>query len=69
MKLDKDIYTITEAAKIVGLTSDAIRYAIKTGTLKASTFGRSYIIKAQDLNKYINVRENATNEKKQASKD
>lgn len=61
MKLEKDIYTVKEVAKMLSLESPAIRAAIKAGRLKAESFGKSYIIHRDDLAEYLAYRERREN--------
>ena len=50
------IYSTREAAKELDITVIAIRHAINRGKLKASKFGKAYMITKKDLDKYAEYR-------------
>lgn len=50
------IYDTREAAKTVNTTIVAIRHAIARGKLKASKFGKAYMITEDDLQEYAEYR-------------
>lgn len=50
------IYSTRDAAKELKTTVIAIRHAINRGKLKASKFGKSYMITREDLDKYAEYR-------------
>ncbi|GHV86256.1 hypothetical protein AGMMS50230_18640 [Spirochaetia bacterium] len=45
----KDYLTVTEAARSLKLTRQAVLYAIKAGKLPAERAGRQWLVKAVDL--------------------
>ena len=57
MNLDKDLYTVKDVSKIVGIGLASVRDAIKTGRLKAVKFGATWAIRREDLEAYLNFRE------------
>lgn len=58
------IYSTREAAKELNTTVISIRHAINRGKLKASKFGKAYMITKKDLDKYAEYRrEMGLNEK------
>lgn len=59
--LDKVYYTTREAAKLAGLTTKAIREAIKRKSLKAEKFGNIYKISRRNLRTYLEKREGLHN--------
>lgn len=61
MNLDKQIYTTREVARLLDLSPDAIREAIRAGKLKAEKFSRDYIITRKDLADYLEYRERRGN--------
>lgn len=50
------IYSTRDAAKELKTTVIAIRHAINRGKLKASKFGKAYMITKKDLDKYAEYR-------------
>ena len=46
-------YTIAEAAELLGRQQNTIRRYIRTGVLKATKLGNSYIIPAEELRKIL----------------
>lgn len=46
---EKPYYSITEVAKILGISSVAVRKKVATGKLKAQKVGRNYIVLKADL--------------------
>ena len=50
------IYDTREAAKTLNTTVISIRHAISRGKLKASKFGKAYMITKKDLDKYAEYR-------------
>lgn len=48
--------TLTEAAAIIGTTPDNLRGAIKRGSLKATKFGRDWLVERSEVERY--AREN-----------
>ena len=57
MNLDKEIYTTREVARLLDLSPDAIREAIRAGKLKAEKFSRDYVITRKGLADYLEYRE------------
>lgn len=57
MNLNKEIYTTREVARLLDLSPDAIREAIRAGKLKAEKFSRDYVITRKDLADYLEYRE------------
>lgn len=53
LDLDKEIYTTKEAAKILKIGAPAVRDAIKSGKLPAFKISTSWIIRREDLQRYI----------------
>ena len=47
-----DVLTAEQAAEIKGVTRRAIYDAIHTGKIKADRFGRTWLIKREELDKY-----------------
>ncbi len=52
----KDIYDTREAARELGMSTFAIRYAINSKRLKATKFGKSFVIQKKDLEEYAKYR-------------
>ena len=50
------IYDTRQAAKALNTTIVAIRHAINRGKLKASKFGKAYMITEDDLQEYAEFR-------------
>ena len=50
------IYDTREAAKAINTTVISIRHAISRGKLKASKFGKAYMITEDDLQEYAEYR-------------
>lgn len=50
------IYSTREAAKELNTTVISIRHAINRGKLKATKFGKAYMITKKDLDKYAEYR-------------
>jgi excisionase family DNA binding protein len=50
---DIKTYTVKEAEEILKVKGRAIRDYIKNGKLKASKIGRGWVIKKEDLEKFI----------------
>lgn len=51
------IYDTRQAAQELNMSVDTIRHAINSGRLKASKFGKAYMIKEKDLRDYAKYRE------------
>lgn len=51
--LEIKTYTVKEAEDILHVKSKAIRGYIKSGKLKASKVGRGFIIKSENIEKFI----------------
>jgi len=47
------LYTVSEAAELVGLDSPQILYRIKTGKIKAEKVGWMWVIDKEELDRYI----------------
>ena len=56
-KLFKDFFTVTEAVKVTGLRESKIKYLIKNGRLKAVKVGWQWLIKKEDLEKFMQTLE------------
>jgi excisionase family DNA binding protein len=52
-KLDKPLYTITEAAKLLTVSGDTIRRMIKAGELDAIKVRGTWRIRRESLEKYL----------------
>jgi len=50
---DNDILTTEQSAEIVGCHRNTINRAAKLGELKATKYGRAYLIKRSDLIEWI----------------
>lgn len=50
---DIKTYSVTELVDILKLGKRTIRAYISTGKLKAAKVGRSYVVKHEDLEKFI----------------
>lgn len=61
MKLTKDAYTVKEVAQLLNLDPQAIRAAIRAGTLKAGKFSNSYFIRRADFADYLEYRKGRDN--------
>ena len=51
-----DVYTTRDAAKELKTTELSVRQAINNGKLKASKFGKAYMITKKDLDEYHEYR-------------
>lgn len=51
---DIKTYTVKEAESILKVKGKAIRSYIKDGKLKASKIGKAWVIKQEDIEKFIN---------------
>lgn len=47
--MDKEYYTTSEIAKLLGISRVAVFYKIKKGQIKAQKIGRNYIILKKEL--------------------
>jgi excisionase family DNA binding protein len=47
------LYTIPEAAKVLGVTAQTVRRYIKEGVLKAQRVGRPYLISGESLKRFV----------------
>ena len=63
MKLEKEIYSVKEVAKLIDMNPETVRAAIRTGTLKANKFNNSYVIHREALADYLDYRERRDNGK------
>lgn len=48
-------YTISQAADLLGRHTNTIRRYIARGQISAKQLGRSYVIPAEELRKYLDV--------------
>ena len=66
MKLEKDIYTTRDIAKLTGLTTKGVTNAIRAGRLKADKLNNSYIVTREHLADYLEYRTGRNNGRKEA---
>lgn len=59
--LNKDVYTVREAANIIHCMPCTITAAIKAGRLRASKISKIYLITREDLAEYLEYRERRDN--------
>lgn len=45
----KELITLSQAAKMLGLTTAALRYRIAHRQLKAQKFGKTWILRMEDI--------------------
>jgi hypothetical protein len=55
MKLDKELYSATETAAILGKARSQINIDIRLGKIKAELVGKSYIIKKEELERLLKI--------------
>lgn len=48
-----NLYTIPEAAELLGVTAQTVRRYIKEGALKAQRVGRPYLISGEALKRFV----------------
>jgi excisionase family DNA binding protein len=54
MKIGREeAYTLVEAGKIANLSPNTLRAQIKNGVLPATLAGKTYLVRAKDLTRYI----------------
>lgn len=54
----KQYYNLQEASELIKVCTQTLRRAIKENQLKAQKIGKTYVLKAEDLKKYIKARFN-----------
>lgn len=53
MKQDKEFFTTTEVAEILGISRIAVFKKIKKGEIKAQKFGRDYLVHKNELDNIL----------------
>jgi len=54
MKIGReDVYTLTQGAEYTGLSPNTLRAQIIRGVLPATLAGKTYLVRAKDLDRYI----------------
>lgn len=51
----QQLYTVKEVSRLLGISEKAVCRHIDNGLLKASKPGKSFIIKQNDINEYLNI--------------
>lgn len=53
---EKKYYNLQEASEMISVCTQTLRRSIKDGKLKAQKIGKTYVLKAEDLKRYIKDR-------------
>ena len=53
MEQEKRLYSVQDVAKITGYTKQWVCYLIKTGRVKATMIGGTYVIERDEALKYV----------------